>query len=157
MLSPFSHVPLMCDPTDCSPPGSSVYGILQGRILEWVAISSSRGSFQHQDRTQVSWIGGRFFTSEPLGIMTSSKLESWVSPSCYAPASFPLMMLPSSHTPSPTGLLLLFLSFQTQFIASLLQKDFLYFPTLDLVLRDIYIVSFSKGAVRCPCRGWPSL
>ena len=38
-----SHVRL-CDPLDCSPPGSSVHGILQERILEWVAISSSRGS-----------------------------------------------------------------------------------------------------------------
>ena len=35
----------LCDPTDCSPPGSSVYGILQARILEWVAISFSRGPF----------------------------------------------------------------------------------------------------------------
>ena len=36
--------PTLCDPTDCSPPGSSVHGILQERILEWVAISYSRGS-----------------------------------------------------------------------------------------------------------------
>ena len=35
---------IMCDPMDCSLPGSSVHGILQARILEWVAISSSRGS-----------------------------------------------------------------------------------------------------------------
>ena len=37
--------PTLCNPMDCSPPGSSVHGILQARILEWVAISSSRGSF----------------------------------------------------------------------------------------------------------------
>ena len=36
----------LCDPVDCSPPGSSVHGILQPRILEWVAMLSSRGSFQ---------------------------------------------------------------------------------------------------------------
>jgi len=36
--------PTLCDPVDCSPPGSSVRGILQARILEWVAIPSSRGS-----------------------------------------------------------------------------------------------------------------
>ena len=36
--------PTLCDPVDCSPPGSSVHGILQARILEWVAISYSRGS-----------------------------------------------------------------------------------------------------------------
>ena len=34
----------LCDPTDCSPPGSSIHGILQARILEWVAIPFSRGS-----------------------------------------------------------------------------------------------------------------
>ena len=41
-------------PTKCSPPGSSISGIFQVRILEWVAISSSRGSFQARDRTHVS-------------------------------------------------------------------------------------------------------
>ena len=47
----------LCHLMDCSPPGSSVHGILQARILEWVAISSSRGSFQPQDQTHVSCIG----------------------------------------------------------------------------------------------------
>ena len=46
----------LCDPTDCSPPGFSAHGILQARILEWVAISSSRGSFQSRDWTHVSWV-----------------------------------------------------------------------------------------------------
>ena len=46
---------------DCSPPGSSVHGILQARILEWVAISFSRGSSQPSDWTQVSRIAGRCF------------------------------------------------------------------------------------------------
>ena len=43
-----SHIPLFCDPMDCSPPGSSVHGILQARILEWVAIFISRGIFLTQ-------------------------------------------------------------------------------------------------------------
>ena len=47
---------------DCSLPGSSVRGILQAEILEWVAITISRGSSQLRDRTQVSCIAGRFFT-----------------------------------------------------------------------------------------------
>ena len=51
----------LCDPMDCSPPGSSVHGILQARILEWVAISFSRGSSQPRDRTWVSCIAGRRF------------------------------------------------------------------------------------------------
>ena len=55
--------PTLCDPMDCSPPGSSVHGILQARILEWAAISFSRGSSQPRDWTQVSHITGRFFTS----------------------------------------------------------------------------------------------
>ena len=41
----------LCDPLDCSPPGSSVHGIFQVRILEWVAISSSRGYSWHRDRS----------------------------------------------------------------------------------------------------------
>ena len=49
------------NPVDCSPPGSSVHGILQARILEWVAISFSRGSSQPRDQTQVSHIAGRRF------------------------------------------------------------------------------------------------
>ena len=53
MLSCFSHVQLLCDPVDCSPPGSSVYGISQARILEWVAISFSRGSSQPRDQTHI--------------------------------------------------------------------------------------------------------
>ena len=52
----------LCYPMDCSPPGSSVHGIFQARILEWVAISFSRGSFGLRDPTQVSRIAGRFFT-----------------------------------------------------------------------------------------------
>ena len=46
---------------DCSPPSSSIHGILQARILEWVAISFSRGSSQPRDRTQVSHLAGRHF------------------------------------------------------------------------------------------------
>ena len=52
----------LCNPMDCSLPGSSVNGILQARILEWVATSSSRGSSWPRDRTPVSCITGRFFT-----------------------------------------------------------------------------------------------
>ena len=60
--------PTLCKPKDCSPPSSSVHGILQARTLEWIALSSSRGSFLPRDRTQVSCsssIAGGFFTAEP--------------------------------------------------------------------------------------------
>ena len=49
-----------CDPMDCSLPGSSVHGILQARILEWAAISFSRGASWLRDWTLVSFIAGRF-------------------------------------------------------------------------------------------------
>ena len=51
----------LCDPMDCSLPGSSLHGILQARVLEWVAISFSRGSSQPRDQTRVSLIPGRCF------------------------------------------------------------------------------------------------
>ena len=51
-----------CDPMDCSLPGSSVHGILQARILEWVATSFSRVSFPLKDPTWVSCIASRHFT-----------------------------------------------------------------------------------------------
>ena len=51
----------LCDPIDCSPPGSSVHGILQARILEWLAIPFSRGSSWLRNQTQVSCFVGTFF------------------------------------------------------------------------------------------------
>ena len=54
--------PTLCDPTDCSPPGSSVHGVLQARILEWVDIFFSRASSRPRDQTQVSCFAGRLFT-----------------------------------------------------------------------------------------------
>ena len=54
--------PTLCDPLDCSLPDSSVHGILQTRILKWVAIPFSRGSFWNRDQIQVSCIIGRFLT-----------------------------------------------------------------------------------------------
>ena len=55
--------PALCNPMDRSLPGSSVHGILQARILEWVAIPFSEGSSRSRDQAQVSHIAGRFFTN----------------------------------------------------------------------------------------------
>ena len=52
----------LCDPVGCSPPGSSVPGILQARTLEWVTIPFSRGSSRPKDQTHVACIAGRCFT-----------------------------------------------------------------------------------------------
>ena len=62
--------PTLCDPVDCSPPGLSIRGILQARILEWVATSFSSRASRPRDRTRVSCgsctVGG-FFIAEPPG------------------------------------------------------------------------------------------
>ena len=59
--------PTLCDPMDCSPARvlHLAHGIFQARILEWVAISFSRGSFR--DQTSVSCLAGGFLTTEPPG------------------------------------------------------------------------------------------
>ena len=54
--------PTLCDPVDCSLPGSSVHAIFQAIVLEWIAISFSRESSQLRDRTQLSHIVDRRFT-----------------------------------------------------------------------------------------------
>ena len=54
--------PILCDPMDCNLLGFSVHGILQARILEWVAIPFSRGSSWPRDWSLVSHVAGRFFT-----------------------------------------------------------------------------------------------
>ena len=59
--------PALCNPMDCSAPGSSVCGIFQARTLERDAISSSRVSSQPRDRTHVSCFGRWIFTTEPPG------------------------------------------------------------------------------------------
>ena len=62
--------PTLCSSMGCSPPGSSVHGILQARTLEWVAMPSSRESFWPRDQTYISCgscIAGGFFTTEPQG------------------------------------------------------------------------------------------
>ena len=59
MCSCAQFCPTLCDSVNCSPPSSSVHGIFQARILEWVAISSSRGSSWPRDWTHVSCIGRR--------------------------------------------------------------------------------------------------
>ena len=71
----------LCDPMYHSPPGSSVHGILHTRLLEWVTISSSRGSFQPRVPTCVSCIActaGRFFIAEPRSLSMSKWVSEWV-------------------------------------------------------------------------------
>ena len=77
--------PTLCEPMDYNPPGSSVHGILQARILEWAAMPSSRESSWPRDRTHISCgscTAGRFFTAEPPGkahltLIIYLKARSW--------------------------------------------------------------------------------
>ena len=72
---------MLCDSVDCSLSGSSVHGILQARILEWVAIPFSRGSFRPIDGTQVSCIACRFFTVWDTGkLCWKDTIIHWTSP-----------------------------------------------------------------------------
>ena len=75
--------PTLCDPMDCSPLGSSVRGVLQARMLEWVAISFSRESSRPRDWTQVSRISGRCFnlwaTKEVVVCLPFEKKKSALS------------------------------------------------------------------------------
>ena len=70
----FQSYPTVCDPMGCSLPGSSIHGIPQARILEWVAMPSSKGSSWPRDRTHVFWVSciGRwvfwFFFFKPLAL-----------------------------------------------------------------------------------------
>ena len=65
----------LCDPTDYNPLGSSVPGILQARILDWVAIPFSRGSSWPRDGTRMSCIAGSFFTIWATGMSQSFSLN----------------------------------------------------------------------------------
>ena len=66
----------VCNPVDCSLPGSSAHGIFQARILEWVAISSSRGSSRHRDQTLVSCISC-------IGRQIHHHCTTWETPFAY--------------------------------------------------------------------------
>jgi len=86
---------ILCNPMDCSLVGSSVHGILQAKILEYVAISSSRGSSQPRDRTQVFYVccfGSSFFTTsttwEALGFMVPFYFDYLASPDFCFSAEF---------------------------------------------------------------------
>ena len=75
--------PTLCDPMDCSPAGSSVHGILQARILEWIAMSHSRVSSQPRDQSCISYMSCVYFNNfffsflkSPLSQIRSHSLMS---------------------------------------------------------------------------------
>ena len=105
----------LCDPMDCSLPGSSVHGISQARILEWVAMPSSRGSSRPRDPSRISYvscIGSRFFTisaAREAPVFSQSgasnpRLKTMLLPIACITCCTPLLALlpePAPHHPSP--------------------------------------------------------
>ena len=92
--------PTLCDPMDCSPPASSVHGILQARILEWVAMPSSRGSSRPRDEPASPALQADSLLSEPRGkqwnerltVMLTSTQRAHPSPSVPLGQSLPLQI-----------------------------------------------------------------
>ena len=77
--------PALCGPMDCSPPGSSVHGVSQARILEWVAVSYSRGSSRPRDWTRVSCVpcvGGWILDHECYLVRYCLRKECWPLKHC---------------------------------------------------------------------------
>ena len=114
-----SHV-WFCDPMDCSLPGSSVHGIFQARVLEWVAISFSRRSSPPRDWTWVSHVVGRHFTvwatrevsyvtktkqcRKKNGLFFSPPWKPWIPSSLRAPDSLSTYLRINSLTTTKSGL-----------------------------------------------------
>ena len=76
----FQSFPTLCDPVDRNPPGPSVHGILQVRILEWVAMPSSRGSSRPRDRTSFSYVSciGRRVSLVPPGKISRGEVQAGI-------------------------------------------------------------------------------
>ena len=75
--------PTLCDPVDCSLPGSSVHGFFQARVLEWGAVSFSRGSSHPRDWTQVSCIAGRCFNLWATREVNKIEVDVFLELSCF--------------------------------------------------------------------------
>ena len=73
---------ILCDPMDYSPPSSSVHGISQAKILEWVAIAFSRGSSQPRDQTWVPCIRDRFFIISATNYGTNDPVQGYRQNTC---------------------------------------------------------------------------
>ena len=129
-----------CNPMDYSPPGSSVPGILQVRILEWVAISYSRRSYWPRNQTRVSCIWGRFFTIWATGeVLIPVRLLSM--PSAQVPAS--LERVPSFSLPY------LNLNFSLKIIQPLFNfPQVLYFSKMCLHIHPYLQMKYHSGVLR---------
>ena len=87
----------LCDPMDCSLPGSSILGIFQAWILEWIAIAFSRGSSRPRDRTQVSLIAGGRFT-----VLATREAPVKLFPCGFEPGTFCMLGKRDNHYTTET-------------------------------------------------------
>ena len=94
--------PTLCDPMDCRLPGSSVHGILQARILEWVAMPSSSGSSDRGIEPTSPALAGGFFTTEPPGKPQESLCLNGPAASIQLPWPPPSGHSPCLHNISPS-------------------------------------------------------
>ena len=138
--------PTLCDPMDCNLPGSSVHGIFQARILEWVAISFSRGSSPPRDWTQISCIAGGFFanwaTREAPFFHDFSNLNLFVLLSL-AKVFLSLLMIFSK---SQCSTLLIFLHFPSSYLFLLWS---LLFPSICYFwISLIFVCNFLRWKVK---------
>ena len=143
-------------PVDCSPPSSSVHGILQARILEWVAISFSSGSSRPRDQTQVSHIAGRRFN-----LCTTREAHT----RCHFPQtssskikSFNLLTSSSPQAKiKPRLSCLSFLPLNPELLTAAVRSDHEAKETTFLLMSSCHRRSYSKplhtyGPSRCSCK-----
>ena len=145
-------------PVDCSPPGSSVHEILQARILDWVAISFSRGSSRPRDWTQVSLIAGRRFnlwaTREalfflpvfsPLSILSTYCNNNKSLPVCHSialksfPPSSPLSLPPRANSHFSLGVAPEFPPLSKLIIFHSWQKEHCFFKALVTFINNSFM------------------
>ena len=161
--------PTLCDPVDCSLPGSSLHGILQARVLEWGAIAFSRGSSWPRDWTRVSCIPGRCFnlwatregqfTLRHLPVLALSWLPiviTWRLQVIRFPSHLPNVVTETlflSNLKMKTLVFECFFFFLLPWVSQCLQKQ----PFYPLVLASLILLGGCIAAPSCHLpHPWPS-
>ena len=131
--------PTVCDPADCSPTGSSALGILQTRILEWVAIPSSRGSSRPRDQIHISCLTVDYL---PLSHQRSPTYAIYVINNI-SPGDQPVLLA----SPALAGR---FLTTSTTWKASYLMHDVCYIIKVLSVFITTIAAAAAKSLQSCP-------
>ena len=145
---------------DYSPPGSSVHGILQARILEWVAFPFSRGSSWPRDQTPISCIAGRFLTTEPPGkpfvdYKALFKEENFLLLSCLLEKTFPPLLCTSNSCPDcSAGLFVFCYPVVTKQNFGSEERTRLTCPILSWLVSPVSCVRSCVHFSLCPAQPW---